>query len=410
MESTPAKPIFVVGSPRSGTSVLTWCLGQHPNIFPVPESNWMGDFAVDVAKSYRVGAARDNLSILSAMGITSVAFFANFGQNINDLILAHRSVLEEKRKLDPSSKRKHAALGPNLRWVDGTPEYSFHICGLRKLFPNALFVHLVRDVDSVVRSVLNFHRVTGAHLVATEEEAYRYWLRRVEACLKAEQAYGSHVVYRLLYSTLIENPEAAIRSLLDFVGEPYSAACLEPLGERINSSNVPADFKSDDPATDPAIVEEARRLWAEIEGTAQPKEPSTAAADELENTFRQSYLRAMTLEQEIARLAEHYTTALADLEQRCTNQLQQLARMLDEIAITAATLRSCRFWTFANRASAIEAKLFRKRAFVPDREFRRILDKYSRWRASHSNLANSDKTIEPAESPLPANSPHARVD
>ena len=78
------------------------------------------------------------------------------------------------------------------------------------------------------------------------------------------------MVYRLRYTALVENPESALRSLLDFLGEPYSAKCLEPLSERINSSNVPPDFKSDDPATDPAIVEEARRLSAEIEQTSQP--------------------------------------------------------------------------------------------------------------------------------------------
>jgi hypothetical protein len=42
-----------------------------------------------------------------------------------------------------------------------------------------------------------------------------------------------------------------------FLEDPYTAKCLEPLKERINSSTVPADFKADDPATDPAIVEEA---------------------------------------------------------------------------------------------------------------------------------------------------------
>jgi len=103
--------------------------------------------------------------------------------------------------------------------------------------------------------------------------------------LKAEEAYGPHVVYRLRYPALLENPESALRSLLDFVGEPYSAKCLEPLSQRINSSNVPPDFKSDDPATDPAIVEEARRLSAGIEQTSQLTERSPASADELEAEF-----------------------------------------------------------------------------------------------------------------------------
>ena len=44
-------------------------------------------------------------------------------------------------------------------------------------------------------------------------------------------------------------------------------------------------FRSDDPATDPAIVEEARRLSAEIEQTSQPAGHSPAAADELEAEF-----------------------------------------------------------------------------------------------------------------------------
>jgi hypothetical protein len=160
-----------------------------------------------------------------------------------------------------------------------------HICGLRKLFPSALFIHIVRDVDSVVRSMLNFHRVAGTHLAANEEEAYKYWLRTVRACLKAEEAYGPRGVYRLHYTALLENPESTLRSLLDFLDEPYSAECLEPLSERINSSNVPPDFKSEDPATDPAIVEEARRLSAEIEQTSRPTEHSPAAAHELEAEF-----------------------------------------------------------------------------------------------------------------------------
>src|SRR5205814_9030016 len=201
MQRNINKPIFVVGSPRSGTSILTWCLGQHPNIFPVPESSWMGNFAINVAMAYRVGAARGDRSILSGMDIHEDELFFTFGQSINDLILSHRKYLEKKRQ----SKGKlaglkgrwfqgtNAATDPKTRWVDGTPEYSLFICGLRKLFPGAVFIHLLRDVKSVVRSMLKFKQTGGPALVENQQQAYDYWLRTVRACFKAERAYGSRV-------------------------------------------------------------------------------------------------------------------------------------------------------------------------------------------------------------------------
>jgi hypothetical protein len=245
----------------------------------------MGRFAVNLAVSYQVGIAHGILSILSAMGISCDEFFSQIGQSVNSLILKHRFDLDRQRlitgvqrilkdeglylgevtgELNPAMRAaiqeyqtRHCsrANGPidtdilaslhtildaesktrwidlldsesKTRWVDGTPEYSWHIYGLRKLFPDALFIHIVRDALSVVRSMLNFHRVAGTQLVASEEEAYRYWLGTVGACLTAERAYGPPVIHRLKYSDLIENPETALRSVLDFLGEPYSAKCL----------------------------------------------------------------------------------------------------------------------------------------------------------------------------------------
>src|SRR5436190_10829765 len=287
------KPVFVVGSPRSGTSILTWCLGQHPNMFPVPESNWMGDFAISVAIGYQIGAARGDRSILSAMDISQDELFAILGRSINDLILSHRKNLEKKRQVTSEESE------PKARWVDGTPEYSFHICGLRKLFPKALFIHIIRDVTSVVRSMLNFHRVSGRHLVANEQEAYDYWLRTVSSCLLAERAYGPRVVFRLRYSDLVNEPEAAFRSLLNFLGEPYAPECLKPLQKRINSSNVPADFDASDPQTDPAVVEKVRQLSAELEKESKHVEPSTMATDEIETIFDQRVRDVSQLEEAV---------------------------------------------------------------------------------------------------------------
>jgi hypothetical protein len=261
-------------------------------MFPVPESNWMGDFAINAAVSHQVGTARGDRAILSAMDISRDEFFAHFGRGINQLILAHRDQLHRKRKMPPSSE-------PKSRWVDGTPEYSTHIFALRKLFPEALFVHILRDVREVVRSMLNFHRVAGIQLVANEEQAYKYWLRMVKACVQAEQAYGSEVVRRLSYTALIDDPERAIRSLLDFVGEPYCAECLEPLSRRINSSNVPPDFVAEDPATDPSVVQNAMSLSVKLQETAQSTEASSAIADEIEAAFTERVLHMATLDKQL---------------------------------------------------------------------------------------------------------------
>ncbi len=253
----------------------------------------MGQFAINVGVSYEVGAARDTHSILSAMDISHEEFFANFGRSINDLILSHRPQLERKRKMT------RLPTEPKMRWVDGTPFYSLHIYALRKLFPKAVFIHVLRDVRNVVRSMLNFHRVAGTHLVEDEQQAYKYWLRMVKACVQAEQAYGSEVVHRLSYTALTDDPEWAIRSLLEFVGEPYSAKCLDPLSRRINSSNVPSDFVAEDPATDPKVVRRATDLYARLQEMPHSAEASSAVGEEIEAAFTERVQHMATVEKQL---------------------------------------------------------------------------------------------------------------
>jgi hypothetical protein len=216
--------------------------------------------------------------------------------------------------------------------VDGTPEYSFYICGLRKLFPKARFIHIVRDVPSVVRSMLNFHRIAGNRLVANEEQAYDYWLRAVSACLKAEQAYGPRVVLRLRYSELVDAPETAMRSVLKFVGERYVTASLKPLQERINSSKVPADFKIGDPETDPVLVERATELSAEMTETPQPLEASPAAAEEMEAAFYERVRYVATVDSEYHRAKQIIATLQKEHAQQEASYHAELRRMQAEHA------------------------------------------------------------------------------
>jgi Sulfotransferase family len=322
MQNKVNRPIFVVGSPRSGTSILTWCLGQHPNIFAVPESNWMGDFVVNTAVVHQVGAGRGHLSILSAMDISRDELLANFGRTINDLILSHRLDLEGTRAAIPTLPEfmRRSLPGAKTRWVDGTPEYSLHIYALKKLFPEAVFIHVLRDVRDVVRSMLNLHRLAGVQLVANEEEAYSYWLRTVKACVQAERAYGSNVVRRLPYNALIDHPESAIRSMLDFLGEPFCAQCLEPLSCQINSSDVPLDFVAEDPATDRRIVEEATNLYTELQNASELTESSSAAADEMAAGFDRRVQHLATVEDQL----RNAVLTIRTLEKQCPAEKQNI--------------------------------------------------------------------------------------
>jgi len=273
--------------------VLSWCLDRHPNIFNVNESTGIGDLALAVANCYqrRMGLGTD--SLWTAMSVGRDEFFAAFGRTVDELILSHKVDLEKKRWEEAFAPNtpphrfpaERAASLAKLRWVDGTPLYSFYIYGLRKLFPNALFIHIVRDVGSVVLSMLNFHRLTRVNLVANEQEAYNIWFRSVIACVLAEQAYGPKVVFRLRYAQLTDQPEVAMRALFKFLGEPYAPECLTPLQKRINSSNVPLDSQLGDPTTDPVIIQRARLLDAEVQRASQASELSPAAGAEMETAF-----------------------------------------------------------------------------------------------------------------------------
>jgi len=277
--------------------------------------------ALAVCYQTKMGLGPD--SLWSAMKLQRGEFIAAFGETINELIQRHKVDLERKwwkQAFGPNGPphdfvAEKATNFTKTRWVDGTPAYSFHICGLRKLFPCALFIHLIRDVASVVRSMLNFHRLAGVSLVANEQEGYNLWFHSVSACLLAERAYGPDVVFRLRYNDLVGQPEASLKALFSFLGEPYAPQCLSPLEKRINSSNVPAGFRLGESDTDPLVVERATRLFAEIEATPQSSAVSTIAVDQMEATFN-----AQTNQRAVIRTRYAKSHARA---QRLANEIKQ---------------------------------------------------------------------------------------
>jgi glycosyltransferase involved in cell wall biosynthesis len=204
----PPRPIFVIGADRSGVSALAWALGQHPRIPVTMDTGWMAELARELPAIHERKRPAD-------VGVER--FSRTFG------------------------RAAAALLGTQLdRWIDASPEHTHSVAQLAKLFPEARFVHVVRDVDAVVRSLvdppLGSAAATGGtqipphlRLRVSEREAVERWMAAVCAGVEAEHELGGERVLRVSFDELVARPEALVRRCLAFVGEEYDGRCLRPL-------------------------------------------------------------------------------------------------------------------------------------------------------------------------------------
>ncbi|MDQ3414986.1 MAG: sulfotransferase [Verrucomicrobiota bacterium] len=330
---------------------MTWCLGQHPNLLGLEESNWMAPFAVDLAVAFRRGSARGERSQLSSMGIERDQFMQEIGTCINTSIVRHREAFETRGRqgASPLNPENHPAFkisrdesDPKSRWVNGTPEYSFGIAGLGKLFPEARFIHLVRNPDLVVPSMRNFDRVARRTLAQTDEEGYASWQAHARACVLAEDALGEKIVCRAFLEDLVSAPEKSLQQIFDFIEEPFAEACLEPLQKRINSSNVAAAELQRDPEKESAVFAEAREFWKTLRATSPPKEPLPEAAALMEEQFEHRVAYAHDLDANYAltrrahlKLQEEFherTQWALQLKEEAEQRAKRILELQNEIA------------------------------------------------------------------------------
>ncbi len=108
-------------------------------------------------------------------------------------------------------------------------------------------------------------------------------------------------------------------------------------------------------------------------------------------------------------LAE-YERHIIDLTDRLRKQLwdtRRLSRLLDDAENAAARLRSSRRWKLANPGAAIQAKLFPGKVSVGYGHLEKIVAAYSKWRASHPEIAKIEEEIKRLQFPTIPRAPAA---
>lgn len=234
-------PIFIIGSYRSATSVMTWAMGQHPNIFPLEETHLVYKLAVDLDYLYEIGSRQGHRSFIGMAQLTPREFRIHFGSACDDLIVASRSRIvrhaNSSKFQDKHTENIELNLSeadPKRRWIDGTPENAHFVLSLVRMYPHAKFIHILRNPRQVATSLMHFSAAGGSDY--PEEAAYRTWSRMVESCAIAEEALGPERILRIRYEDIVADPEATLRRCLAFAGEEFHPKCLMPLREKINSS------------------------------------------------------------------------------------------------------------------------------------------------------------------------------
>lgn len=216
------KGVFVVGCPRSGTSILSWALARHPNFWTSGESDYLLKLFGEegVAGVYNWASAQPDKGWLRKEGVSYAEFASTLG-------------LGAERLFDSRAGGR--------RWVEATPSYTLIVEDLLQLFPAASFLHIVRDGRSVVNSMVS----SGFDMdwASDFEAACRTWVEYASLGRKAVADHAGRII-EVRHENLSRKPWDELARIFAFLGEQTAHGAIEMiLTERVNSSygNATAD-------------------------------------------------------------------------------------------------------------------------------------------------------------------------
>lgn len=199
--SDSRRPIFIVGMPRSGTTLVEQILSSHPDVYGAGELSYFHEI------QFRHRESGEVLPYWSCVD----SFDEEAVRNLAD---GYLSMLQEI-----SAETPHV--------TDKLPMNYFHLGLIHMVFPSAHIIHCARDVRDTCISIFRQNFTFGndyARDLFDIGHRYRQQVRIMNHW--REVIHGR--IYDLSYERLVGSAEEEIKSLIEFCGLPWNEACLRP--------------------------------------------------------------------------------------------------------------------------------------------------------------------------------------
>lgn len=224
------RPVFIVGAPRSGTTLLQYILRSHPALsLPTGESHFFIPLMRNESQYGDLSRPENVRRVLEAMYRQSQEFLDTDLHGIKFDIEALTSDLvadgcQTMRDLISGLFEKNAAGEGKSRWGDKTPYYVLHMPALLAWWPDAQFIHIVRDGRDVALSLFDRRHDFDVFNIYF---AARYWEHYVGVGHEAGATLPTGQYLEIRYEDLLADQRATLAKVCDFLNVDFVESLME---------------------------------------------------------------------------------------------------------------------------------------------------------------------------------------
>jgi Sulfotransferase family len=239
-----SQPFFILGSGRSGTSLLSRMLNQHPNLAVPPESHLYNTFEPWLEYYGDLAAERNRANLVA--DIVATGPLQDWWPRLRaDEVLAHINGEGFGAVVD-AVMRAWAAKQGKRRWGEKTPQHIRYWRRISADFKRSPVIHVVRDGRDVAISMIKAR--FGPKSIYSCAKGWKEYLGQVE---DVRNRYPTELFFDVSYEDLLEDTERVLKEVCNFLGETYTSEMLDYYRD---TTPYPTDVRNRENLAKPVIV------------------------------------------------------------------------------------------------------------------------------------------------------------